>query len=53
MFFALVRYRVVKIAHSYFEVVLRTKKHTMFYPGSSPSLEVIALVQRFDIEDEQ
>jgi hypothetical protein len=35
--------RVVKITHSSFEVVLRTTKHTMIYPGSGPSLEVIAL----------
>jgi hypothetical protein len=37
------RYRVVKIACSCSEVVLWTTKHTMVYPGSSPSLEVIAL----------
>jgi hypothetical protein len=43
VFFALARYRVVKIACSYSEVVLQTTKHTKFYPGSSPSLEVIAL----------
>jgi hypothetical protein len=42
VFFAPARYRVVKIAHSSFEVVLRTTKH-MIYPGSGPSLEVIAL----------
>jgi hypothetical protein len=41
--FAMARYRVVKIAYSYSEVVLRTTKHTMVYPGSGPSLEVIAL----------
>jgi hypothetical protein len=35
--------RVFKIAHSSFEVVLRTTKHTVIYPGSCPSLEVIAL----------
>jgi hypothetical protein len=38
VFFALARYRVVKIAHSYFEVVLRTTKHTIVYPGSPPLL---------------
>jgi hypothetical protein len=37
------RYRVVKITHSSFEVVLLTTKHTMIYPDSDPSLEVIAL----------
>jgi hypothetical protein len=37
------RYRVIKIMHSYSEVVLRTTKHTMVYPDSGPSLEVIAL----------
>jgi hypothetical protein len=35
--------RVVKIVRSSFEMVLRTIKHTMIYPGSGPSLEVIAL----------
>jgi hypothetical protein len=43
VFFALARYRVVKIAHSSSEVVLRTTKHTVTYPGSGPSSEVIAL----------
>jgi hypothetical protein len=43
VFFALARYRVVKIAHSYSKVVLRTTKHTIVYPGSGPTLEVIAL----------
>jgi hypothetical protein len=32
-----------QIAHSYSEVVLLTTKHTMVYPGSGPSSEVIAL----------
>jgi hypothetical protein len=41
--FAPARYMVVKIAHSYSEMVLQTTKHTKFYPGSGPSLEVIAL----------
>jgi hypothetical protein len=41
--FAVVRYRVVKIACSCSKMVLRTTKHTMTYPGSSPALEVIAL----------
>jgi hypothetical protein len=43
MFFAPARYMVVKIVHSYSDVVSRTTKHTMVYPGSAPSLEVIAL----------
>jgi hypothetical protein len=43
MFFAPVIYMVVKITHSSFEVVLRTINHTVIDPGSSPSLEVIAL----------
>jgi hypothetical protein len=34
---------VVKIACFSSEVVLRTTKHTMIYPGSGPSLEVIPL----------
>jgi hypothetical protein len=37
VFFALTRYRLVKIACSYFEVVLQTMKHTIVYPGSTPS----------------
>jgi hypothetical protein len=43
VFFALARCRVVKIAHSRSEVVLRTTKHAVIYPSSGPSLEVIAL----------
>jgi hypothetical protein len=43
VFFALARYRVVKIEHSCFKVVLRTTKHTIVYPGSGPSLKVIAI----------
>jgi hypothetical protein len=35
--------RVVKIMCSNSEMVLRTTKHTMIYPGSGISLEVIAL----------
>jgi hypothetical protein len=36
--------RVVKIARSYFEMVLQTTKHMVIYPGSAPPpLEVIAL----------
>jgi hypothetical protein len=35
--------RVVKIARSNSEMVLRTIKHTMIYPSSGLSLEVIAL----------
>jgi hypothetical protein len=44
---------VLKITCSSSEVVLRTTKHTMIYPGSGSSLEVIALRQPFEIEDEQ
>jgi hypothetical protein len=43
VFFALIRYKVIKITHSYSEVVFWTIKHNMVYPGSGPSLEVIAL----------
>jgi hypothetical protein len=43
VFFASPRYTVVKIAHSSFEVVSQIIKHTMIYPGSGPSLKVIAL----------
>jgi hypothetical protein len=35
-------FRTDKIEHGQ-EVVLRTTKHTMVYPGLGPSLEVIAL----------
>jgi hypothetical protein len=35
---------VVKIMHSSYEMVLRTTKHTMIYPSSGPSLEVIPYV---------
>jgi hypothetical protein len=44
---------VVKITRSNSEVVLRTIKHMIIYPGSGPSLEVIALHLAIDIEDEQ
>jgi hypothetical protein len=43
VFFTLARYKVVKIAHSSFELVLQTIRHTVIYPSSSPYLEVIAL----------
>jgi hypothetical protein len=43
VFFAPTRYRVVKITRCSFEVVLRTMKHTMIYPDSDPSLEVLTL----------
>jgi hypothetical protein len=43
VFFAPTRYRVVKIVHFCFEVVLRTTKHTIFYLGLGPSIEIIAL----------
>jgi hypothetical protein len=42
-FFALAKYRVVKITCSSSKVVLRTTKHTVIYPSSGPSSEVIAL----------
>jgi hypothetical protein len=35
--------RVVKIVHSSSEVVLRTTKHTIIYPGLGLTLEVIAI----------
>jgi hypothetical protein len=35
--------RVAKIVCSSFEMVLQTTKHTMIYPGSGLSMEVIAL----------
>jgi hypothetical protein len=44
MFFIPEKYRVVKIVHSNFEVVLQITKHTVIYPGLGPSLEVIALL---------
>jgi hypothetical protein len=37
VFFASVRYMVVKIACSYSEIVLRTTKHTIVYLGFGPS----------------
>jgi hypothetical protein len=43
VFSAPTKYSVVKIACSSSEVVLQTMKHTMIYPGSGPSLEVVAL----------
>jgi hypothetical protein len=43
VFFAPARFKVVKIMCSSFEVVLWTTKHRVIYPGSEPSLEVIAL----------
>jgi hypothetical protein len=43
VFFALARYRVVNIVRSCSDMVLQTIKHTMIYPSSGPSLEVIAL----------
>jgi hypothetical protein len=35
--------RVVKITHSSSDIVLRTTKHTMIYPDSGTSSEVIVL----------
>jgi hypothetical protein len=46
VFFAPLRYMVVKIVCFCSEVVLRTTKHTMVYHGLGPSLEVIALRPR-------
>jgi hypothetical protein len=43
MFFALANYVVVKITRSSSDVVLQTTKHTVIYPGSGCSLEVIDL----------
>jgi hypothetical protein len=43
MFFALANYVVVKITRSSSDVVLQTTKHTVIYPGSGRSLEVIDL----------
>jgi hypothetical protein len=37
------KYRVVKITRSSFEVVLRTMKYTVIYPGLGPSSKVIIL----------
>jgi hypothetical protein len=34
---------VVKITHSCSKIALQTIEHTIIYPGSGPSLEVIAL----------
>jgi hypothetical protein len=42
-FLAPARNRVVKIARSSSDMVLQTIEHTMIYPGSGPSSEVIAL----------
>jgi hypothetical protein len=43
VFFALVRYRMIKIVRSSSEVALRTKKYMMIYPDSDPSSKVITL----------
>jgi hypothetical protein len=43
VFFALARYRVVKIVCSYSEVVLQTRKNSIVYRGLGPFLEVIVL----------
>jgi hypothetical protein len=43
VFFTPARYRVVKIVCSCSEVVLRTMKHTIVYPGSGPYYVVIVL----------
>jgi hypothetical protein len=44
---------VVKIARFSSEVNLQTTEHTMIYPGSDPSSNVIAYVQWFDLKNEQ
>jgi hypothetical protein len=41
--FCIGKNKVVKIVHSSSEMVLRTTNHTIIYPSSDPSLEVIAL----------
>jgi hypothetical protein len=43
VFFALVRYMVVKITCFSSEMVLQIMKHIVMYPTSGPSSEVIAL----------
>jgi hypothetical protein len=43
VFFCTSKNMVVKITHSSSKMVLRTIKHTMIYPDSGPSSEVIAL----------
>jgi hypothetical protein len=43
VFSAPANYGMVNIAHSSFEVALRTMKHTMIYPCSGSYLKVIAL----------
>jgi hypothetical protein len=43
VFFCTGKNKVVKVVRSNSEIVLRTTMHTMIYPGSGPSLEVIAL----------
>jgi hypothetical protein len=43
VFSAPANYGVVKIVRSSFDVVLQTIKHTMIFPGSGPSSEVIVL----------
>jgi hypothetical protein len=43
VFSAPAQYRVVKITCSRSEVVLRTMKHTIIYPNSCPSSEVIVI----------
>jgi hypothetical protein len=37
VFITLPRYKVVKIACSYSEIILQTTMHTIFYPDSDPS----------------
>jgi hypothetical protein len=43
VFFVPTIYRVVKIACSNSEVVLRTSKNTVIYPGLGPTLKVVDL----------
>jgi hypothetical protein len=44
VFFTPARYRVVKIAHSYCEIFLRTTKDTTICLDSDPYLEIIVLL---------
>jgi hypothetical protein len=43
VFSATVKYMVVKTTRSSFDVVLRTTKHIVIYPGSGPCSEIIVL----------
>jgi hypothetical protein len=43
VFLTPIRYRVIKIVCFDYKMVLRTIKHTVIYPDSGSSLEVIGL----------